>query len=151
VPDALRFADQKYLETMAQMFPRVASSQSPGLNCAPWNVFERKVELRDGMITVERAPMRLYHFQGLKIIRDWAFDLYGAPLRLPLAVRRLIYAPYLDALVAEIHNLARKSEHPWAGIDRDFVGARGLFRAASRFLHSANLIVKFNWQPGRVS
>jgi hypothetical protein len=150
-PDALRFADQKYLEAMARVFPRVASSQSPGLNCAPWNVFEREVERRDGMITVEGAPMQLYHFQGLKIIRDWAFDLYGARLRLPPAVRRHVYAPYLDALVAEMRNLARKSEQPWAGIDRDFVGPRGLFRAARRFRHSANLIFKFNPQPGRVT
>jgi hypothetical protein len=149
IPDRNRFADQKYLDAMAQMFPRVASSQSLGLNCAPWNVFEKEVEGRDGMITVAGAPMLLYHFQGLKIIREWVFDLYGARLRLPQAVRRLVYAPYLDALVAEMRNLAHKSERPSTGIDRDFVGPRGLFRGARRLRQSANLVVKFNRPPDR--
>jgi hypothetical protein len=142
-PTVEAYADQKYLDVMAQKFSGVATSDSLGLNCAPWNVFKKEVAGSENGVTIEGYPLMLYHFQGFKIIRDWAFDLYGARLRLPAAVRKFIYAPYLDALVSEIHGLAQEFNRPWMGVDYDFIGIRGLFRGARRIRWSSNVVLKF--------
>ena len=125
------------------MFPCVVTSASLGLNCAPWNVFERKVERSNGQVVIEGEPILLFHFQGLKIIRAWAFDLYGARPRLPKAVREYIYLPYVSALALQIREMAKTFELPSVGIDADFDGFRGLIRAAKRLRRSPNLIVKW--------
>jgi hypothetical protein len=143
VPTPDRYADQKYLDEMPRLFANVAASDSVGLNCAPWNLFEKRIDRAGNGVTVGGTPLLLYHFQGLKIIRDWAFDLYGARRRLPSAARKIIYAPYLGALAAQIRAVAADSREPWSGIDRDFVGHLGLLRAAKRLLWSTNLVVRF--------
>ena len=143
VPMDGRYGDQKYLDEMPRLFANVVASASAGLNCAPWNLFEKRIERVGKGVLVEGTPLLLYHFQGLKIIRDWAFDLYGARRRLPAAARKIIYAPYLGALASQIHAVATDSREPWAGIDRDFIGYRGLLRAAKRLLWSTNLVVRF--------
>jgi len=140
-PDGDRYADQKYLNAIPNMFRDVAVTESPGLNCAPWNVFEKNVESSKGSVTIDGVPLVLYHFQGLKVIRGWAFDLYGARRRLPEAVRALIYAPYVKALASQIREVAQEFNEPSAGIDDDFVGIRGLFSAAKRLCWSSNLVV----------
>jgi hypothetical protein len=137
-----RYADQKYLDALGRNFAGVVMSESPGLNCAPWNIFAKKVEASNGRVTIEGAPLVLYHFQGLKVIRDWAFDLYGARRRLPKSVRECIYVPYLKALALQIRHVAREFKEPSAGIDRDFIGLRGLFMAARRLRWSSNLVVR---------
>lgn len=142
-PTEDRYADQKYLNAIPGMFPNAVISDSLGLNCAPWNVFNKKIESSNGQITVEGDPLLLYHFQGLKIIRDWAFDLYGGPERLPKMARELIYAPYVDALALRVRQAARKIGEPWAGIDRDFVGHGGLIIAARRIRRCPNLVIKW--------
>jgi hypothetical protein len=143
VPADGRYADQKYLDEVPRLFTDVVASDSVGLNCAPWNLFEKRIDRAGNGVTVGGTPLLLYHFQGLKIIRDWAFDLYGARRRLPSAARKIIYAPYLRALASQIRAVATDSREPWAGIDRDFVGHLGLLRAAKRLLWSTNLVVRF--------
>jgi hypothetical protein len=138
-----RYADQKYLNAMPQKFQGVAQSNSAGLNCAPWNVFEKKVAGEGCKVMIEKEPLLLYHFQGLKIIRSWAFDLYGAPLRLPQLVRDLIYMPYVDALATQIRAVARQLGPSLVGIDEDFRGARGILNVARRLRRSRNLAVRF--------
>jgi hypothetical protein len=146
-----RFGDQKYLDVMAEMFPRVAQSRSPGLNCAPWNVFGKAVEGSQGRVTIDGSPLVLYHYQGLKVIRSWLFDLHGALLRLPDPVRRLIYAPYLHCLMFHAQTTAKELQMPWMGIDPEFVGLQGFWKAAKRLLWSSNLIVRPRaaWRPRR--
>jgi hypothetical protein len=142
VPTDGRYGDQKYLNALPRDFAAVAASESQGLNCAPWNIFAKKVGVLNGSVTVDKSPLLLYHFQGLKIIRDWAFELYAARLRLPKAVREIIYAPYLAVLGPQIRDLAGELKEPLAGIDREFMGYRGLFKAAKRLRWSRNLVVR---------
>lgn len=142
-PDGERFADQKYLNGIPGMFPGVVASDALGLNCAPWNVFGKRIEGSDGAVTVEGQPLLLYHFQGLRVVRNWAFDLYAGMQRIPSKARELIYAPYIDVLAPQMRHLAKESEDPWAGIDRDYFGYRGLLIAARRLRRYPNLLVKW--------
>jgi hypothetical protein len=142
-PTAERYADQKYLNALPRLFSNVTASDSIGLNCAPWSIVGKAIDRVADRISIEGEPLLLYHFQGLKIIRDWAFDLYGARPKLPKRTRELIYAPYIKVLASKMREVARATRQPSVGIDKDFVGMLGLFRAAKRCRWSPNLVVKW--------
>ncbi len=141
-PDGSRYADQKYLNSIPSLFPNAVASDSPGLNCAPWNVFGRDIVIDGNRVTVDGEPLLLYHFQGLKIIRSWAYDLYGAQPALPKLVRGAIYRQYLHALSAQIRDCAARVGRPLFGIDYGFAGLAGLFTAAKRMRWCPNLVLK---------
>jgi hypothetical protein len=98
-----RFADQKYLDRVPQMFPGVVVIRHPGANVAPWNLARYHPVNRNGVIeVVEGVPLVFFHFHGIKATR-WCYLLglrqYGASLE-PVT-RRDLYRPYL-AQVAQI-------------------------------------------------
>ena len=139
-----QYGDQKYLEKMASLFDNVVEADLAGLNCAPWNVLGTPIERgRDG-IQVSNSPLLLYHFQGLKIIRRWLFDLYGSMhFPVPNNLRRLIYEPYLAAVTEQIDKLSTCGNGKFVGIDGEFSGANGLFAALKRQTWSKNMKVRF--------
>jgi hypothetical protein len=143
-PEDGRYADQKYLDALPGLFPNVATSPALGLNCAPWNVFGRKISVVSDRVMIDDEPLFLYHFQGLKVIRSWAYDLYGSKPSLPKVVRNAIYEPYVRALAAQIRDCAFRLDRPQFGIDRGFAGLAGFVSAAKRLRWSPNLILKFN-------
>jgi hypothetical protein len=97
-----RFADQRYLDRLPQMFPDVHVVEHLGANLAPWNFAELRVEWRDGSVLVEgRYPLLFFHFQGVKHVGRYYFNshrLFHAPF--PNLVRQRIYQPYIVALAA---------------------------------------------------
>jgi hypothetical protein len=138
-----RYADQKYLDAIPELFLGAITNTSPGLNCAPWNVFGRNIAVDANRVTVDGTQLLLYHFQGLKIIRNWAFDLYGSTPSLPRLAKSAIYGPYLQALSAQIRDCAARLDRPQFGIDRDFAGLAGFVAAVKRMRWSPNLVLKF--------
>jgi hypothetical protein len=93
-----RFADQKYLDRVPQMFPGVVVIQHPGANVAPWNVARYRLVNRDsGLEVMEGAPLVFFHFHGIKLATRWCYLIglrqYGASLY-PV-MRRNVYRPYL--------------------------------------------------------
>lgn len=95
-----RFADQKYAESFKELFSsHVYEMNNLGVNAAPWNAIERNVYQEDNSVYIDREPLVLYHFQGLRIINSFIFDLYADErIRLPKSLRKLIYKPYAIAL-----------------------------------------------------
>lgn len=142
-PGEGRYADQKYLERIPELFANVAQSALPGLNCAPWNVIGQPVARGESGVTVSNSPLLLYHFQGFRVMRSWAFDFYAAKAALPDAVKNEIYRPYAAALIAEMERTARQTASPSSGVDGDFVGAWGLYRMALNMLRSPNVGFSF--------
>jgi hypothetical protein len=99
VPTADTFADQKYLDHLAARWRCEPGRPLPGLNAAPWNVGNYRVEARNGSVLIDGEPLVVYHFQGLRIIRRPSmFDLYVGSYKLPAAARTSIYAPYAAQL-----------------------------------------------------
>lgn len=138
-----KYGDQKYLERMASLFDNVVEADLAGLNCAPWNVFGVPVEGGSDGILISNSPLLLYHFQGLKIIRRWLFDLYGSvQFLVPNDLRRLIYEPYLTAVAEQIDKISNCSNGNFAGIDGEFSGANGLYSALKRLTWSRNMKVR---------
>lgn len=133
-----RYADQKYLDEIPLRFVGTATLHA-GVNAAPWNIFGQALESREGRVYVAGRPLLLYHFQGLRVIRRWMFDLYAALRPLPPAARRLIYRPYTAALAAEMRAIARSTRNGRVGVD-NYVGAfGGLLRTAKHLLMSRNI------------
>jgi hypothetical protein len=134
------YGDQKYLERMRDLHANVVEVDFAGLNCAPWNVFGATVRSGDNGITVSSLPLLLYHFQGLKMIRSWLFDLYDSlHFKLPADLRRLIYKPYLSALAKQADKIEKASNQRLSGFDGEFAGARGLYVAFKRLTWSKNM------------
>lgn len=99
-PTETTFADQKYLDQMPLLFPFGDTTPSPGLNAAPWNIENHQVHERNGQVYLGEHLLVLFHFQGLKILNSGLVDLYGGNRRISIALRRLVYDPYLEQLAA---------------------------------------------------
>ena len=66
VVEDTRFGDQKYLDQVPTLFPRMTAVSHPGVNLAPWNIGGYRVELTDRGIEVEGCPLVFFHFHGTK-------------------------------------------------------------------------------------
>jgi len=96
-----RFADQGYLNWFPQVAPNLRVLHHPGINLAPWNVANFRIESRNGRVFVEDQPLIFFHCHGVvRRFRWFYFNLhrvYGAPLGEVL--RNLVYRPYVAELV----------------------------------------------------
>jgi len=126
-----RFTDQRYLDELPGKFGGVRVLDHAGVNAAPWNVADARVESAGGEVRIDGVPLLFYHFQGLReTLPGWfdpGFRAYGAVAG--AAVRDLIYGPYLRRLRAMEQRL--RAEH---GIGakvrraREDAGANGVER-----------------------
>jgi hypothetical protein len=95
-----KFAEQGYLNEMAQIFSGVKIINHPGINMAPWNDTQIKIETLDKKVLIdEKYELLLYHFQGLSKFMSHYYsnhEAYGNSMR--EEVRELIYKPYVREL-----------------------------------------------------
>jgi hypothetical protein len=143
-PTGDKYADQKYLERVPGLFPNVAESALAGLNCAPWNIIGQVVERNNDGIRIANSPLLLYHFQGFRVMRPWAFDFYASKAALPKIVKNEIYRPYAKALIAQMRIVARQTATPSFGVDGGFAGAGGLCKLALNLARSPNMAFQFS-------
>ena len=62
-----RFADQRYLDRLPEMFRGVHVISHLGANLAPWNFADCRLEWHDGRVQIERRyPLVFFHFYGVK-------------------------------------------------------------------------------------
>ncbi len=95
-----RFADQRYLDRLPRMFPKVHVIEHLGANLAPWNFAQRQLDWRDGSIWIDgRYELLFFHFHGVKREGRYYFNshrTFHAPF--PALMRRHIYEPYVAVL-----------------------------------------------------
>lgn len=99
IPTATTFADQKYLDRFAELFPFGVSAHHKGLNVAPWNIENFSVKTHAGRVHVDDVPLLLYHFQGLQLFDNGTASLYIGDMRIRDVLRVNIYQPHLLALL----------------------------------------------------
>jgi len=101
-----RCGDQMYLNDWPERFPGVHVLEHKGAGIAPWNVDQFDIQLDNGRILVEEAPLIFYHFHSLRIISPESFRLaYRFYIRDDVA--RLIYRPYTRALTSAMESIRR--------------------------------------------
>ena len=95
-----RYADQKYLDYWPELFPGVKVIQHKGVNIAPWNVMNYKIDLCDSNVCIDGQPLIFYHFQGVKKIVGTMYDagVGNYKTKLSKTLRSLIYEPYISIL-----------------------------------------------------
>jgi hypothetical protein len=95
-----RFADQRYLDRLPELFAGIHVIEHLGANLAPWNLANYHLEWRDGVVKIEKKyPLLFFHFYGVKRSGRYYFNshrLYHAPF--PNLVRQRIYKSYIAAL-----------------------------------------------------
>jgi hypothetical protein len=98
--DGDRFADQRYLDRLPEMFTGVHVIEHLGANLAPWNFADFQLEWRNGAVEIDRRyPLLFFHFYGVKRSGGYYFNshrLYSAPFS--SLMKREIYEPYTAAL-----------------------------------------------------
>lgn len=111
VPDAGRYADQKYLESFTKISKKIAVDRRVGANLAPWNSSLKKVRRNGSEIQVNGELLYFFHMQGLR--RDSKGWLLGHLQYWSLAgsaLKRIIYVPYLSSLERNARSLSILSQ-----------------------------------------
>ena len=96
-----RFADQRYLDRLPELFKNVHVIGHLGANLAPWNLEDLRVEWRDGSVRIEdRYPLLFFHFYGVKRARALLLQQPSASItrRSRRVMRHRIYEPYTSVL-----------------------------------------------------
>ena len=95
-----RYGDQKYLDEWPQIWPDVRVIQHEGAAVAPWNWQLHRITRRNNRLYSNGVPLIFFHFHGLRILNSRIYDaVYGEQLRLPTTSRKLLFGPYLDAMI----------------------------------------------------
>jgi hypothetical protein len=132
-----RFADQRYLDRLPELFGRVHVIEHLGANLAPWNLANDPLQWHDGAVQVDgRFPLLFFHFFGVKRSGRYYFNshrLYHAPFS--KLVRQRIYEPYVAALAESEMMAAPHLDHVPVKTIRKLA-------VASRLDHVANALRK---------
>jgi hypothetical protein len=130
-----RFGDQAYLNDWPERFDGVRILQHPGGGVGPSNVFGVPVDFQGGRVFVRRAPLVYYHFNALRRINRWIYEMHHWRFdrhRAPLHVRRRIYGSYVRELQAVEISIRRAGGRLRANsVGRSAATARALRRRAA--------------------
>jgi hypothetical protein len=158
--EAGRFADQKYLDRVPEIFEGVRIIQHKGANLAPWNVKNHEIVQASEGVLIDDQPLLFYHFHGLRQITDWLYDpnlmAYKAHLTKPL--KKGIYEPYIETLTSLTSKTLsnRRTEAFHVGVRYQFENAPTLMRLWARLdqlVVLARLIISRQfilWINGRI-
>jgi hypothetical protein len=95
-----RFADQRYLDRLPELFDGVQVISHLGANLAPWNLADCRLAWNNDRVEVDgQYPLLFFHFYGVKRSGGYYFNshrLYGAPFS--GLVKHKLYEPYTAAL-----------------------------------------------------
>ncbi len=94
-----KFADQKYLDSWPVLYPNVVSIQHEGVNAGIWNIGEAQWSIVDNSVCINRKPLVLFHFHGIKEVVSDVYDVSWkrykiSPSRVLVDV---VYSPYFFA------------------------------------------------------
>lgn len=103
-----KLGDQMYLNAWPQEYANVVVSKNIGLNAAPWNIGQRRVELADGLVKIDGRILLMYHFHGFKIYspHKYAYTDYD----ISADTKKIIYNAYVNSIKKIFNDL--KINHP---------------------------------------
>ena len=98
VPTENTYADQKYLNFLAALFPFGGTSVAKGLNAAPWNIDNYEISMLDGRVQLDEESLILYHYQGLQLFDDGTASIYMGDQKIVEDAKLYIYSKYIKEI-----------------------------------------------------
>ncbi len=134
-PERGLFTDQKWIDLVPSLFPRVAVVRDRGYNAAYWNIQERPdLEGRNGAYRFADVPLTFFHFSGLDLDRPERVSKYQNRFRLYQlnAAYRALFAEYVSRVRDTGYEQTRSWRYAFAHFDDgtavpSFI--RGLYKA----------------------
>ena len=119
-PEAGLFTDQKWMDFVPSLFPNVIH-RDPGCNAAYWNLYERPISRRDGLLHAGDAPLVFLHFSGYDptvphVLSKYAGDRPRVRLSTEPVLRELC-ASYGDRLLALEAAAGDQPSYGWTRLD----------------------------------
>ncbi len=110
-----RMGDQKYLDEWPSRYPSCHIVQHLGVGVAPWNYAQYRFEQdKKGGVTINGAPLILYHFHQFQLLTSGRFErvseYYRAYCREPGAVYRA-YETLLRTVIREVRCVSPGFSH----------------------------------------
>lgn len=137
-----KFGDQKYLDVWQEKFSGVHTLQNHGGGVAPWNIcrYIRKTE-RDGEIIFQDKTSKkeydlvFYHFHDMSFLNEEVIDinLFIRPGKPDEKFVKLIYAPYIEAMVRIRKNLFEK--YDWEKTYKKKNNKKSLYEKIAYFIY----------------
>jgi hypothetical protein len=106
-----RWADQKYLDNIPELFQKVGVIKSLGINMTPFILYrlnfeqEKYLEIDQDEISINNTKMVLYHYYGFKYLDDSTCDLCSYWMKFSRNSVENLYVPYIKASKAAIDEI----------------------------------------------
>lgn len=100
------FADQTYLEQLMKEFKNIKIIENKGINCAPWNIGNYKLQAEQQLFKVDEYKLIFFHFSGIRSLfnKFFFFNLYHYNNKNLIDVKNLIYKIYLKNFKKNLTN-----------------------------------------------
>jgi hypothetical protein len=92
-----KIGDQHYLNNWTEIFKGVCVIRHLGADVAPWNVNNRKISAKDGIVFIGEMPLVFYHFHSFTLVSN-DFYLPAPAYHIPSTAKRHIYRPYFNEI-----------------------------------------------------
>lgn len=109
-----KFSDQKYLETLyLEMKDNIEIIDNPGVNLAPWNLENKRIEKKNGELYVDENKIIFFHYHGIRTFSKYVYFLgvSGYKFRISNNVKNLLYKDYLNLLTLNGKNKNQYWKH----------------------------------------
>ncbi|MGB7604151.1 MAG: hypothetical protein WBL93_01615 [Lutisporaceae bacterium] len=153
-----RWADQKYLDKIPELFPNVCIVKNLGINMTPFILYrfnfeqQKYLEVRKDELYVNNIRLVLFHYYGFRYFDDSTYDLCSYWMKYTRSTVELLYKPYIEsckAVIEEIEAIKTDYKLLWKNIDRCISCNFDLLRSNnSAYLDIATIIDKNTVQEG---
>lgn len=106
-----RWADQKYLDKIPELFPNVCIVKNLGINMTPFILYrfnyeqQQYLEVRNGELYVNNIKLVLFHYYGFRYFDGITFDLCSYWMKFTESTIELLYKPYMESCKAVIDRI----------------------------------------------
>lgn len=104
-----RWADQKYLDQIPQLFGDVKVTGHLGIDAAPWNsVYNNgyQARMQNNQVYIEGSPLVAFHFSCMDIFDENRYDLWNlSKITIQQSFILYLYLPYIDSLRRSINTV----------------------------------------------
>lgn len=147
-----RWADQKYLDKIPELFPNVCIVKNLGINMTPFILYrfnfeqQKYLELRGNELYINNIKPVLYHYYGFRYFDASIYDLCSYWMKFTRSTIELLYKPYMQSCIAAVEEIeAIKTSYKllWENMDRFISSSFDLIRSDnSAYLDVATIIDK---------